>query len=198
MTGYVARSPSIPDARLAVVVLTNGDNANPASIERAVCAAAGRAHRRPTPRPPPPRRRLPAGDAYVGTFRNPRRFTVEVVRQGDGLVLKRFGRDFPMRFVVTGPLLRRRCRAAATETIAFGLAPGRPRRLPADERVGAGPRDPVAMPRSEIARGALAADCVRRPRVRRFGAASAGSRPHRAGAAADCAGPERYVVEPSA
>ena len=58
-------------------------------------------------------------DAYVGTYRNPRRFTVEVVRSGDGLVLRRFGRDFPLRpsgadtFVTDLP-------RGGTETIAFG------------------------------------------------------------------------------
>ena len=79
---------------------------------------------------------------YVGTYRNPRRFTVEVARSGDGLVLKRFGRDFPLRpsgpdrFVTDLP-------RGGTETIAFGRGAGRPRRLPADERVGPGPRGQV-------------------------------------------------------
>ena len=58
---------------------------------------------------------------YVGTYRNPRRFTVEVVRKDDSLVLRRFGRDFPLRplgpdrFVTDLP-------RGGTETIAFGRA----------------------------------------------------------------------------
>ena len=120
MTGYVAQVTVDPEARLAVVVLTNGDNANPGVIERAVFAAAGR----PTPpdvTPAPAAAPTPAGDAYVGTFRNPRRFTVEVVRQGEGLVLKRFGRDFPMQYLSPGRFSVALPRGG-TETIAFGLA----------------------------------------------------------------------------
>ena len=122
MTGYVASVTILPEAKLGIVVLTNGDNASPTPIENAVRAAAGQ--RPPATDAPPPAASspLPAGDAYVGTFRNPRRFTVEVVRQGDGLVLKRFGRDFPMRFVSPGRFLVDLPRGG-TETIAFGLAP---------------------------------------------------------------------------
>ena len=122
MTGYVASVTILPEAKLGIVVLTNGDNASPAPIENAVRAAAGQ--RPPATDAPPPAASspLPAGDAYVGTFRNPRRFTVEVVRQGDGLVLKRFGRDFPMRFVAPGRFLVDLPRGG-TETIAFGLGP---------------------------------------------------------------------------
>jgi hypothetical protein len=121
MTGYVTQVTVDPEARLAVVVLTNGDNAVPGVIERAVFAAAGR----PAPTDAAPDAAAlstPAGDAYVGTFRNPRRFTVEVVRQGEGLVLKRFGRDFPMQYLSPGRFSVALPRGG-TETIAFGLTP---------------------------------------------------------------------------
>ena len=125
MTGYVAQVTVDPDAKLAVVVLTNGDNANPGVIERAVFAAAGQ----PAPADAAPAAAAaaaPAGDAYVGTFRNPRRFTVEVVRQGQGLVLKRFGRDFPMRYVAPGASWST-CRAAvARPSLSACPRPARP------------------------------------------------------------------------
>jgi hypothetical protein len=47
---------------------------------------------------------------------------VEVLRKGDGLVLKRFNRDFPMRFVSPGRFSVDLPRGG-TETIAFGLGP---------------------------------------------------------------------------
>ena len=120
MTGYVASVTVLPEAKAGMVVLTNGDNASPTPIELAVRGALGR--RPPSYDPPIPGAAIPtpAGDAYVGNFRNPRRFTVEVVRQGDGLVLKRFGRDFPMRFVSPGRFSVDLPRGG-TETIAFGL-----------------------------------------------------------------------------
>ncbi len=120
MTGYVASVTILPEAKVGIVVLTNGDNASPTPIEMAVRTALGRLP--PSADPPSPGAAVPtpAGDAYVGTFRNPRRFTVEVVRSGDGLVLKRFGRDFPMRFASPGRFTVDLPRGG-TETIAFGL-----------------------------------------------------------------------------
>jgi hypothetical protein len=59
---------------------------------------------------------------YVGTYANPRRFTVEVTRQGDQLVLRRFGRDFPMRLVTADRFVVDRP-GGGEEAIAFGLRP---------------------------------------------------------------------------
>lgn len=60
---------------------------------------------------------------FVGTYSNPRRFTVQVVSAAGGLILKRFGRDFPMRalqargeFLVDLP-------NGGTEKIVFGIGP---------------------------------------------------------------------------
>ena len=105
-----------------MVVLTNGDNASPTPIETAVRTAPGvAAASADARRSPVPRCRSPAGDAYVGTFRNPRRFTVEVVRQG-----RRPG-------AASASAATSRCASVAraassvdlprggTETIAFGL-----------------------------------------------------------------------------
>ncbi len=125
MTGYVAQLDVDPAARVAVVVLTNGDNANPGAmaiagrrVGLALLAQPELSEVDPAPVTPP----AAGGEAarYVGTFRNPRRFTVEVVQQGEGLVLKRFGRDFPMRYV--GPeRFSVELPRGGTETIAFGL-----------------------------------------------------------------------------
>ena len=83
--------------------------------------------------PTPERQRSSAEDVpFVGTYRNPRRFTVEVVQQGGALVLKRFGRDFPMRpleSLETGPAAGARASflvdlpRGGTVIIAFGLGP---------------------------------------------------------------------------
>ena len=128
MTGYVAQLEVDPAANLAVVVLTNGDNANPTAM-------AGAARRiglavRGQPEDPDADQGISGSVAelgadaarYVATFTNPRRFTVEVVRQGEGLVLKRFGRDFPMRYASPGRFLVDLPRGG-TETIAFGIGP---------------------------------------------------------------------------
>jgi CubicO group peptidase (beta-lactamase class C family) len=120
MTGYVASVTILPEAKAGMVVLTNGDNASLGPIETVLRGALGRV---PPPHDPPmpgAAPSTPVGDTYVGTYRNPRRFTVEVVRQGDGLVLKRFGRDFPMRFVSAGRFVVDLPRGG-TETIAFGV-----------------------------------------------------------------------------
>jgi CubicO group peptidase (beta-lactamase class C family) len=120
MTGYVASVTIMPEEKAGIVVLTNGDNASPAPIELALRTAMGRRPPSVDPAAPGAVAPTPAGDTYVGTFRNPRRFTVEVVRQGEGLVLKRFGRDFPMRYVAPGRFSVDLPRGG-TETIAFGV-----------------------------------------------------------------------------
>lgn len=131
MTGYVGQYTIFAKQNLAVVVLTNGDGVNPnglLQVARQAAAPGGTQTGQETasvldlgggkPRPLTDR----AAEAYVGHFSNPRRFTVEVVRTGTALTLKRFGRDFPMtygdagRFTVALP-------NGGTETIAFGLGP---------------------------------------------------------------------------
>lgn len=123
MTGYTAQVTIDHTAGVGVVVLGNGDNASLTPIVQTLLRAAGVA---PAVAPVAPAAAggvLSSLDAYVGTYRNPRRFTVEVVRSGDGLVLRRFGRDFPLRrsgvdmFVTDLP-------RGGTETIAFGRGPG--------------------------------------------------------------------------
>jgi len=119
MTGYTAQLTIDHVAGVGVVVLTNGDNAAPAPIVQALLRAAG------VPAVSPPAAPIAAGGVvpelqqYVGTYRNPRRFTVEVARSGDGLVLKRFGRDFPLRPAGPDRFLTDLPRGG-TETIAFG------------------------------------------------------------------------------
>lgn len=123
MTGYTAQVTIDHTAGVGVVVLGNGDNASLTPIVQTLLSAAGVA---PAVAPVAPAAAggvLSSLDAYVGTYRNPRRFTVEVVRSGDGLVLRRFGRDFPLRrsgadtFVTDLP-------RGGTETIAFGRGSG--------------------------------------------------------------------------
>jgi CubicO group peptidase (beta-lactamase class C family) len=119
MTGYTTQVTVDRVAGVGVVVLTNGDNAVPTPMVQTLLRAAG------VPAPPPVPPFIAAGGVvpepqqYVGSYRNPRRFTVEVVRKDDSLVLRRFGRDFPLRpagpdrFVTDLP-------RGGTETIAFG------------------------------------------------------------------------------
>lgn len=143
MTGYAAQlsiadsdlmdhpSQPQPQPQMAVVVLTNGDGVDPARLVESGMMIANAERTGATgvetvtvaDGGPLPERALTAAEAepFAGTYRNPRRFTVEVVRRGTGLTLKRFGRDFPMRavsnpgqFVVDLP-------RGGTETIAFGL-----------------------------------------------------------------------------
>ena len=119
MTGYTAQVTVNHVAGVGVVVLSNGDNAALTPIVQALLRAAGVAA---VPPPGPP---IAAGgvvpdlQAYVGQYRNPRRFIVEVARSGDGLVLKRFGRDFPLRPSGTDRFMTDLPRGG-TETIAFG------------------------------------------------------------------------------
>jgi CubicO group peptidase (beta-lactamase class C family) len=128
MTGYVAQLDfsTANGERTGVVVLTNGDNASTAGMSKVARDFALAAQNRGEGQSSDgvvgtqPLRLVPEADRYVGTYRNPRRFTVEVVRQAEALVLKRFGRDFPMRFESPGRfsvVLPR----GGTETIAFGL-----------------------------------------------------------------------------
>jgi CubicO group peptidase (beta-lactamase class C family) len=127
MTGSVAQLDVDPAANLAVVVLTNGDNANPTAMAEAARTLGLASQNKVESRHLDGTKSAPVttlGEVapYVGTYRNPRRFTVEVVRQGEGLVLKRFGRDFPMRYASPGRFLVDLPRGG-TETIAFGIGP---------------------------------------------------------------------------
>jgi CubicO group peptidase (beta-lactamase class C family) len=121
MTGYNAQITVDPALPGAVVVLTNGATANPEPIAQTSLAPLRRkvtiADVSPAPANPLPAAAL---DAWVGTFRNPRRFTVEVVRQGDGLVLKRFGRDFPMTYIGRNQF-RVDLPRGGSEVISFGV-----------------------------------------------------------------------------
>lgn len=129
MTGYSAQLALYAEPS-GVVVLTNGDGVNPGRIAE-IARQAGR--RLATGKPsgfatdglqpaPSPGVSLASDQAirYVGTYSNPRRFTLEVVRDGEGLTLKRFGRDFPMRYLAPGQFQVSLPRGG-TETIAFGL-----------------------------------------------------------------------------
>lgn len=147
MTGYVAQmsiddtsvmggQPRLP---IGVVVLTNGDGVNPSGlVEAAMVAAKADVARRSgvetitiADTSPIPERSLTSVEAaaFPGTYRNPRRFTVEVIRDERGLVLKRFGRDFVMRPLANDPDPNDRTRATflvdlprgGVEAIIFGL-----------------------------------------------------------------------------
>jgi hypothetical protein len=120
MTGYTAQITIDHAAGAGVVVLSNGDNATLAPIAQTLLRAAGVEAATAPALPIATGGMVPELQGYVGTYRNPRRFTVEVVRNGDGLVLRRFGRDFPLRpfgpdrFMTDLP-------RGGTETIAFGV-----------------------------------------------------------------------------
>jgi CubicO group peptidase (beta-lactamase class C family) len=122
MTGYTAQVTIDHQAQVGVVVLSNGDNASLNALAQTLLRTAG------APASGPPSPPIAAGGVvpdlqpYVGTYRNPRRFTVEVVRSGDALVLRRFGRDFPLRPSAPGTFLTDLPRGG-TETIAFGRLP---------------------------------------------------------------------------
>lgn len=145
MTGYAAelvikdwRAQQLPHGTVPVgaVVLTNLDGASPgALLELALTAGDDEIARRTGVRTltfsdggPLPPRTLTAADAerLVGTYRNPRRFTVQVVRSGALLTLKRFGRDFPMRAIETPNTFLVDLPNGGTEAIVFGLGPDGP------------------------------------------------------------------------
>jgi CubicO group peptidase (beta-lactamase class C family) len=129
MTGYVGQYGVDPRNRAAAVVLVNGDGVNATPLFDAIMSAAttyamltfGRGSGGGS-----------TGDwslttmtegeaqAYVGRYTNPRRFTVEVVRTGASLTLKRFGRDFPMDYVAPGRFTVALPRGGK-ETIILGL-----------------------------------------------------------------------------
>ncbi|MGE0811922.1 MAG: serine hydrolase domain-containing protein [Vicinamibacterales bacterium] len=139
MTGYTAQLSV--RGRVGLVVLTNADAAAvDALVERlwpevldAAPVATHLAGLRSGPPPPPLVPGLPALSAraltesdaarYTGRFSNPRRFTVEVAATGAALVLRRFGRDFPMRALATPGRFLVDLPRGGTETIAFGLGP---------------------------------------------------------------------------
>lgn len=145
MTGYTAQFTIGSAPSIGVVVLANADGVNPMRLSQVVRALAletapvrgvfaemQRRSARLGPPPPPISQGLPpaqeeialpadAARRYVGVFKNPRRFTVEVVQRGDGLVLKRFGRDFPMRAINYPEQFLVDLPRGGTETIAFGL-----------------------------------------------------------------------------
>ena len=130
MTGYVAQMTIGRAPDVAALVLTNGDAVNPGSIaEILLSAARAVAPRLQTPMGNPALSPTPATlsaterGRFVGTYRNPRRFTVDVVQQGDVLILKRFGRDFPMQALMTPGLFSVDLPRGGVETIAFGLGP---------------------------------------------------------------------------
>ncbi|MGE0362010.1 MAG: serine hydrolase [Vicinamibacterales bacterium] len=129
MTGYAAQLALFAEGS-GVVVLTNGDGVNPGRIAE-IARQAGQTLATGKPASfaaegsqpaPSPGVFLPSDQAlrYVGTYSNPRRFTLEVVRDGDGLTLKRFGRDFPMRYLAPGQFQVGLPRGGY-ETIVFGL-----------------------------------------------------------------------------
>lgn len=143
MTGYAAEYDiedwrGIPEAGMrgreqpiGIVVLTNADGSNPHPLLRAALAGTPFELITISDGGPAPERVLTEqeADRFVGRYANPRRFSVEVVRQGASLTLRRFGRNFPMRafqpgdsrpgvpldqFVVDLP-------NGGTEAIAFGM-----------------------------------------------------------------------------
>jgi CubicO group peptidase (beta-lactamase class C family) len=130
MTGYVATYGIDPRNRIGTVVLTNGDGADPSGLQREarnagleVLIRAGSAMSGTTPPgaggvTPPPLAESQA-EWHVGRYSNPRRFTVDVVRNGTALTLRRFGRDSPMTYVGPGRFTVALPRGG-TETIAFG------------------------------------------------------------------------------
>jgi len=101
MTGYGAAMAVLPDRHVGVAVLANGDGAVLSTVvDRVLELLAGDDSSRPLELTLQRAAfALPSAqlDAYLGVFANPRRFTVQIVRQGDQLILRRFGRDFPMR-----------------------------------------------------------------------------------------------------
>jgi serine beta-lactamase-like protein LACTB len=123
MTGYGALISVLPDRHVGVGVMTNGDGVILADVaDRALELALGAELPSAGPTPdPPPAVSIPASelDCFVGSYRNPRRFTVKVIGRGGDLVLQRFGQDLPMRavgnrrFELTRP-------NGSRETIVFG------------------------------------------------------------------------------
>lgn len=134
MTGYSAEFdiedwhavPGPPKSRerpIGVVVLTNADAVNPHALLKAVLTGTPFEMIAIGDGSPLARLALTEREAesFVGTYRNPRRFTVEVVRTGTALTLKRFGRDFPMRALQTPGRFSVDLPRGGEEVIAFGL-----------------------------------------------------------------------------
>ena len=121
----VAGPPKNRVRPIGIIVLTNGDGVNPHGLLEAAIAGTPYEMISISDGGPSPELALTEAQAegYVGIFRNPRRFTVEVVRSATSLRLKRFGRDFPMRALATPGLFLVDLPRGGTETIAFGLGP---------------------------------------------------------------------------
>lgn len=98
MTGYRASLRMVPDHRVAVVTLTNGEGGPLVrTTERALELLVPLG-----PKVEP--KALPAfslsdaeRQAYVGTYTQPSRWTAEVALKDGGLVLKQFGLELPLR-----------------------------------------------------------------------------------------------------
>lgn len=110
MTGYAAEyriedwrvvpgAPSSRELPIGIIVLTNADGANPRRLLDLALSGTRWHMITISDGGPAPDRAITQAEAegLVGRYSNPRRFTVDVVRQGTALTLKRFGREFTMR-----------------------------------------------------------------------------------------------------
>ena len=103
MTGYRASLRMIPDHRVAVITLTNGEGGPLArTAERALELLVPLGPKIEAKALPV----VPLSDAerqaYVGTYTQPSRWTSEVALKDGRLVLKQFGRELPLLAVGAG------------------------------------------------------------------------------------------------
>ena len=93
--GFTAVLRMRPDEHCAVIALANSDAFLRSTAQRALETCTGRAAPAPIVANTiviPPQQT----SDYEGTYAQPRRWTIEVVRSGDALVLKQFGKEFPL------------------------------------------------------------------------------------------------------
>lgn len=105
MPGFAVQMQMIPERKLAVVVLTNLETSDiDPLIARAFDAflpAADAAKPQPEIAGGQPAKVAlpPDVDRYLGSYTNPRRWTLEITKNDRQLVLKQFGREFPLEMV---------------------------------------------------------------------------------------------------
>ncbi len=105
MPGFAVQLQMVPERRLAVIVLTNLEtseidpfvaHAFDAFLPAADTAqpmrqiAGGKTGRIALP---------PAAERYIGPYTNPRRWTLEIAKNDRQLILKQFGREFPLEMI---------------------------------------------------------------------------------------------------
>jgi CubicO group peptidase (beta-lactamase class C family) len=113
MPGFSVRLQMIPERRLAVIVLTNLETSQidpfvAHAFDAFLPAADVAKPQREIAEGKPARVALPPEpERYLGSYTNPLRWTMEITKNERQLVLKMFGREFPLEMIDEGRFLLR-------------------------------------------------------------------------------------------